>query len=532
MPSSAPIITLSGLDAAINGNTVLRDITLEIPHHARIGVIGSNGSGKSTLLGLLAGSRWPAPGKGSRRYDFGAGPERDAVTARQRLSLIGHELQDLYVARSWNFRVVDVVLSGLTRSDIPKRHRTRAMIDEALGLLERASLDHLAERRILELSRGEQRRVLITRAFAFRPAVLLLDEPMSGLDAQSRQQLEATLEVLARATPLVIAAHNEADLPACINAVCSVAAGRLSPLRDRPHSDHASSEDEPTRATATATATATNQLAALPPDGLAQALPATPPPAGASQQVIIELRAASAYIDGSEVLRAVNWQLRQGEHWLIEGPNGSGKSTLLRMLHGEIRPARGGTIRWPGLGNPSNVWALRRRVTLVSAELQARYRYPTTVFQAVASGFYSSIGLTRRLQPEQRDRVLQLLNEFELEDFSGRLLSELSYGQRHRTLIARTLTTEPDVLLLDEPWEGLDRDSIALIRNAVIRRMNDGTQVVCASHTGSGGLPLNRYMRINAGRISGASIVSDDDNRALRENSGSALSRATDFRQH
>jgi molybdate transport system ATP-binding protein len=241
---------------------------------------------------------------------------------------------------------------------------------------------------------------------------------------------------------------------------------------------------------------------------------------------MIELIDASAWLGNRQVLKQLNWQLTSGENWLITGDNGAGKSTLLRMLHAEIRPARGGRIAWPGLGNPRDVWELRRRIALVSAEFQARYRYPTRVFDAVASGFHSSVGLVSELSSEQRERVEALLAEFELAAFRDRLLSTLSYGQRHRALIARTLATEPKILLLDEPWEGLDSESGGIVAEQIGRWISAGTQVVCVSHVGPRGLSLNRRMRLVDGRIAHAG-----DSVEPRENSASARSPAPDSRR-
>lgn len=477
MPRNAPLVVLKDVDVDIDGQPVLKDIQFELKSGQHWGITGGNGSGKSTFLALLAGKRWPAPGRGSRVYDFGLGPERDAVTARERIALLGHELQDSYVARGWNFRARDVVHSGLTRTDIPQRKASPASLAEADALLDSMRLTHLAERRLLTLSRGEQRRILITRSLAFKPALLLLDEPASGLDLESRAELDAMLELVARETQLICAAHQPGELPAIVTHCAELNAGRLTTF-DRRLSQGNAAELSSTDSR----------------------LPQT---AAGIDQSVIELKNASAWLGDREVLHQIDWRLMAGENWLLTGDNGAGKSTLLRMLHGEIRPARGGSISWHGLGNPRDVWTLRRKVALVSPELQARYRFPTRVYDAVASGFHSSIGLVRKLTEDQNERVAELLQGFELETLADRLLSSLSYGQRHRTLIARTLVTKPRILLLDEPWEGLDAESCEIVARQIDRQVSAGSQVVCVSHVGPRGLSLNRQMTLSRGRIVG-----------------------------
>ena len=182
------------------------------------------------------------------------------------------------------------------------------------------------------------------------------------------------------------------------------------------------------------------------------------------------------------MLQDITWRLLEHEHWLVTGANGSGKSSFLRLVHGQLRPALGGEIRWPALGDPRNVWTLRKQVAWVAAELQAGYRYPSTVRECVASGFESSIGLTRRPNDEERVRVEELLARFDLSEIAQRRLATLSYGQVRRALVARALVARPRILLLDEPWEGLDRSNAALLNDHLRSVMAAGTQLVCASH--------------------------------------------------
>ena len=201
------------------------------------------------------------------------------------------------------------------------------------------------------------------------------------------------------------------------------------------------------------------------------------------------------------MLRDVTWRLMPGEHWLVRGANGSGKSTFLRMLHGQVRPALGGSVGWPALGSPRDVWELRKQVAWVSAELQAAYRYPSTVRACIASGFTSSVGATRRPTAAEAQRIEELLDELELRPLAERLLSTLSYGQARRALLGRLLANRPRVLLLDEPWEGLDAP-IAELLNATLERVAaDGTQLVCASHLATHRSHFTHELSLDAGRV-------------------------------
>ena len=198
---------------------------------------------------------------------------------------------------------------------------------------------------------------------------------------------------------------------------------------------------------------------------------------------LVEIENASVWLGSRRVLRELDWRIDPGQQWLVTGANGSGKSTLLRLLHGQLRPAKGGAIRWPGLGLPRSVWTLRRQVAWVSPELQAAYRYPTTVRDCVASGFDSSFGLTRAPTALESDRVDELLAEFSLDELATRMLTTLSYGQARRALIARALVNRPQALAarraVGRPRRRMPRRCSTC---ALAATMVHGTQLVSASH--------------------------------------------------
>jgi molybdate transport system ATP-binding protein len=476
--TAAPLVTLDHVDVDLAGAPVLHDVTWTLLPGQHWGVVGANGSGKSTLLGLIAGSVWPAPERGARRYDFGAGEETDAVRAREEIVLVGHELQDRYARRDWNFTALDVVLSGIYRTDVLRRRPGPGQRERALDVLRRLGVADLAARRFLELSRGEQRRVLIARGVAFEPKVLLLDEPASGLDARARTELDAMLELVARECTLVCAAHVPNDLPEWIERYLRIEDGRAEAV------ERGSAERAATR------------LA-----GAASSAAGSGEPAAEARLPLIALERADVWLAGRRVLHDVIWRLMPGEHWLVTGANGSGKSTFLRVLHGQLRPALGGTVTWPALGNPRDVWELRKQVAWVSPELQAAYRYPSTVRACIASGFTSSVGETRKPTPAEARRVEDLLDELELKSLADRLLSTLSYGQARRALLGRLLANRPRVLLLDEPWEGLDAPMAELLNATLERVAADGTQLVCASHLATHRSHFTHELALDAGRV-------------------------------
>jgi len=509
-------VSFDRVDVKISGTTVLHALNWQLFDGTHWGILGENGSGKSSLLGLIAGMLWPAPDKGNRRYDFGNGVLRDAVEAKRRITLVGPELQNRYTRWSWNFSAIDVVLSGLYRTDVPRKRPNSAEKIRAETLMRELGLARLAERPFLELSRGEQRRVLIARSFAFKPSILLLDEPASGLDERSRAALDDMIDHISQNTIVVSSSHEEADLPSITTDVLELRSGRI--VSSGPHRAAVRPSTDNSRSTERAGAPRSND-----------------PSLKAKQAPLIAIDHVDVWLGGRRVLHDICWQLRDAEQWLITGANGAGKSSFLRLLHGQLRPARGGTIRWPALGDPRNIWSLRKQVAYVSPELQAAYLFPSTVLACVASGFESSIGQTRRMSADEARRIDELLERFQLSEFSARQLTSLSYGQFRRVLIARSLINNPRILLLDEPWEGLDQPTRELIQTQFAALVAQGTQLVCVSHRPDLGTVFTHELVLERGRISQIAhrrISHGDAGAARRENSASAPRREADYRRH
>ena len=360
--TSPALVTLNRVDVAIAGNTILRNLNWNLQRGQHWAIVGANGSGKTSFLKLISGTLWPTPENGKRRYNFGSGLQTDAIEALHKITLVGHELQDHYIRLDWNFSAVEVVLSGIFRTNIPRRRANKKEGSQARNLLKKFHLDHLADRRFLELSRGEQRRVLIARALAFKPQILLLDEPSAGLDHSARKTLNDTIDDISRHTTIIFSSHHSYDMPLCVNKMLYIERGQISEKKLGKQTRGASNlpDLDGTQETPEKTLVTDTRNIAEP-------------------EVLIEIDNANIWIEKRKIISSLNWRLLEGQHWHIAGANGSGKTTFLRLLHGQLRPALTGSIRWVGLGNPSNIWALRRLVGWVSPELQADYLYAATV---------------------------------------------------------------------------------------------------------------------------------------------------------
>ena len=169
-------------------------------------------------------------------------------------------------------------------------------------------------------------------------------------------------------------------------------------------------------------------------------------------------------------LSGVDLTVPAGSSLAVIGPNGSGKSTLLAALAGTIEPSAGSTH----VTGPAP--ALVLQATDVDKSL------PITVRDTVSLARYPTLGLFRRFRPADRDAIDRALTRMAIEDLAPRQLHDLSGGQRQRVLVAQGLAQESDVLLLDEPVNGLDLVSRSIILDVIDEELASGRTVVITTH--------------------------------------------------
>jgi ABC-type Mn2+/Zn2+ transport system ATPase subunit len=172
------------------------------------------------------------------------------------------------------------------------------------------------------------------------------------------------------------------------------------------------------------------------------------------------------------VLTDISFEIPEGDFLGLVGPNGSGKTTILRALLGTLKPLGGTVIRTPTL-----------RFGYVPQRDQVDYNFPLKVLDVVMMGRYDRIGLGRRPTDDDRRRAHEALEHVGVDALADRPLANLSGGQKQRTLIARALVGEPNVLVLDEPTNGMDLVATTQILGLVQElHEHHGLTVLMVSH--------------------------------------------------
>jgi len=459
-----PLIELAHVDIALNGQTILRDITWKLRPGEHWAILGANGSGKSTLLKLIRADLWPAPGKGKRIYAFDGAEQTSAVGVKEQIAWVSPELQERYLQQEWKLTGLQVIYSGFYNGDYVYQKPGARQMAFAQGIIRLLGVKNLLARNVQQLSTGELRKALIARALAGKPRLLILDEVCDGLDARSRLHLLEVIEAVARAgTQILYTTHRPEEVISAITHTLVLDKGRI--VRQGRTSLH-STGDARIRPRQRACSRSHAQHGTQP----------------AQAKVLVCVQGATVYLNRKKVLHAIDWEMRDDQNWVFFGPNGAGKSTLLKLIFGDLHPAVGAKVRRFDLTQRNTVWDLKRRLGYFAPDFQANYREGLTGAEVIASGFFSSVGLIQKVSRLQKKKVEALLDSFRLATLAGKRVLQMSYGEFRKVLLLRALVHEPEVLLCDEPFDGLDLQSKAEFVETLEQVSRNGTRLIMVTH--------------------------------------------------
>lgn len=203
---------------------------------------------------------------------------------------------------------------------------------------------------------------------------------------------------------------------------------------------------------------------------------------------LIEVKHLSFGYTKDMILEDVNMTVDEHEYVGIIGANGAGKSTLMKLILGELAPVSGEIFLDGKKMVPQSVGGgYFRDYTMLGYVPQVGFsrvaNFPANVEEVVLANLYTKIGIFRLPQKEHRERVQEVLNLVGMTDYKKRLLSDLSGGQQQRVMIARALVNAPRLLLLDEPFTGIDEKAEAMLYELLHKlHVEQGLAILMISH--------------------------------------------------
>jgi ATP-binding cassette subfamily F protein uup len=452
-----PLIQLNEVSIGFRGPPLLDDVTCQIETSQRIGLLGRNGSGKTTLMRLLAGDI--APDHGER-----------VVSPGTKVALLPQE-----VPQNLEGSIRDVVLGGLPASELDESHlwQSKQRTDR---LLSRMSLDGALD--VSTLSSGMKRRVLLAKSLVSEPDLLLLDEPTNHLDIDAINWLEDFL--LRWPATLMFVTHDRTFLGNIASRIIELDRGRLfdwscdyetflvrkeaalaaeekqNALFDKKLAQEEAWLRQGVKARRTRNEGRVRALKQMRVErsnrreqmGTARLELQTAERSGALVAKVQNI--SFAYVD-RPIVEDLTTTIMRGDKIGVIGPNGAGKTTLLRLLLGQLAP-QSGSVR---LGANLEI--------AYFDQLRQQLDEDATVQDNLGAG-----GETIQVNGTPR-HVLGYLQDFLFTPDRARTpMRFLSGGERNRLLLARLFSKPANVLVLDEPTNDLDTETLELLEERLV----------------------------------------------------------------
>ncbi len=448
------MITIKNVTIHGGGVNLFGDFSWTIRDGEHWVISGANGSGKTMLLEMIAGVRHIP--KGQVQYSFIEGntwDERYAARKRKIHYIPAHAMSSLvkpgqalyYQQRYYGMEdertplVRDVLGEGISRL-------------KELNIPGSLSIDHLIDVEVTRLSNGQLKKLLLTKILAAEiPRFLLLDYPFEGLDRESRSDLCDFLDFMATRYQIqILMVDNDHHLPSVMNRRLTLEGFAISSEETlSPQSIHNHKE-----------------------------VPVSSPISSTETGIpVITIRDLQIKYGDKVILENFNWTVSQGDRWALVGNNGAGKTTLFSMIFADHPMAYTQHIALFGRrrGSGESIWDIKKRIGYLGPELIS-YLAPDTI---LLSGRDYLRSINRKLNEET---LSALIEHFRSESFMGKPVRVLSSGQLQLLLIMNCFLTDKELLLLDEPFQFLDREHRAQLKAYLEDHMHRDKTLVLITH--------------------------------------------------
>ncbi|MFY0252588.1 ATP-binding cassette domain-containing protein [Chitinophaga sp. 30R24] len=491
-----PFLSLEHTTVRYLDKTLFHALNWQINKGEQWAVIGPSGAGKTALMNTILGKFNVI--NGSIHYHFyEEWRHTHTITDpwfnyRSLMSFVGHHhtfrdlsntTTDFYYQQRFNSMDADnspTVMEYLELNEVP-------------ALLQPLRIAPLMEKRLIKLSNGETRRIMIARALLQHPQLLMLDNPYIGLDVQARKDFSQMINEIISAGTTVLLSTSPREIPEHITHILTLDNGTITGKYTR------------------------SEFMQLPLPAFAAPGASLPEIAGSkiadlvkqggnpTFDTIIRMEDIQVKYGENTILSNINWTVKPNEKWALLGPNGAGKSTLLSLVNGDNPQAYANKLwlfdRRRGTGE--SIWDIKKKIGFVSPELHQYFTSRDHCLQVICSGFHDVIGATRPVSAAQMQIARNWMEILHISSHESTPFKQVSESTQRLTLLARALVKNPPLLIFDEPCQGLDAQQKLHFKNVIEQLCTHmPVTLIFVTHYEEE-LPdcVDKFLRLNQGRI-------------------------------
>ncbi len=441
------MIKFENQNIKLNRHLVLKGISVSVKQGESVGIIGENGSGKTTLALAMAGELLLPT------IDCGMLKKQAVFVSFQSTFHFKHGIT-AYRQQRWNSPDPEIVPT--VREVLDEHKNTK----EVQRLIEEFDFEDRLDRMIISLSNGEQRKFELIQALAQNPQVLIIDNAFTGLDVDSRSLLNSMFNrLINKRQSVVLTGLSKDEFPELVQKFYLLKNQKVELL---------SKNEIPS-------SSVSHQLNKY-------EIPTWKP---SSFSTLFKLRNVTLTYGDKTILNKINWTVKRGEKWILSGENGAGKTSLLNLIFGDNPKAYNCDIELfeQQKGTGETIWEIKQKIGYISPEMQQFLPSNQTVLEVLCSGYFDSEGLYKHPTSYVEKIAKKWTNLINFSTKEEVMFKMLSSSEQRLVLILRSLIKCPPLLILDEPFQGLDQRNLARMQQLIslIGRKTD-TSMIFVTH--------------------------------------------------
>lgn len=456
-----------------NQDVLFSDFDWKINTNESWAIIGNIGVGKTTLLKIISGDEYLP-------INFGKLVFNNFFTQKD-IEFISFSDDKKWIKRS-NYYYQQRYYTSLTEDEITLRDfifyekLEQKQLLKINNLLEKYGLSNLLEIPFIQLSNGQKNKAILIKALQSSSKIFLLDNPFIGIDAISRNEIFKIIDHLVEDGKQVIYTTNYSEFASSTTNI-------LELKRDKKYftfqkENYSNKLDE------------SEEKVLLKNEQ------------SNSNQKIIELKNVSVVYEPKIILDNINWLVLKGEKWAVLGTNGSGKSTLLSLLYADHPQAyKNEILLFNEPRKNQSIWEIKSKIGYLSSEFHLHFNEPLSVIEVIGTGFFDTLSLFKKLTETQVNTIFELLDLLQISHLKSRNFLTLSFGEQRLVLFARAVIKVPYLLILDEPYQGLDISTIKLCNAYIEKKLQNSTLIFTSHYMEELPKSINKILHLANGKI-------------------------------